>query len=243
MYLRLIVVAVLEPPTHVAYPPAALSAHTKANQYLTSSRPISSKSSKIILAKVIMSQDNLKRTSRAIDRINYLELLNFGQLDSALEEYQPPPLKSIPAPTMPELVISSENPPVRPISGTSQPPESMRRSARLVESASLNRVSDPYGEFYQVKEDQLPGSLEPQFLGDRVDCAHFTLRRLGFTLVWDLVLPIGRGHGSSSTEAETEQFFTSTRTSELFDLLEPFLPSDSICNASKSLYLLEWEHV
>ena len=121
--------------------------------------------------------------------------------------------------------------------------ESTRRSARLAESASLNRVSDPYGEYYQVAEDRLLGSLEPQFLEDRVDFAHFTLRRLGFISVWDLVLAIGRGHESSSIEAEMEQFFASTCASELVNLLVPFLSSDIICNISKSLYLLEWEHV
>jgi hypothetical protein len=103
--------------------------------------------------------------------------------------------------------------------------------------------SDTYGEFYQAAKDQPAGCFDPHFLGGRIELAHTTLRRLGFTSAWDLILAISREQSSPSVMAETQAFFSSNCASELLHHFGPSLPSETICHISKSVYLQEWEAV
>ena len=110
-------------------------------------------------------------------------------------------------------------------------------------SINFDRETDSYGELYQVEKDQPVGRFDPQFLGERIDLAHSTLERLGFTSAWDLILAIARGYGSCSVAEETQKFFSSTCVDELVDHLGSLLYSKRICNISKSVYLRESEDV
>ena len=188
-----------------------------------------------------MSRDQVRRTPRQFETKNYSIANSLKELDSAIATQNRPPAPKALVSGQQRFVIPTEFPSENPPS-VSEPTE-VRRSMRRVNSSTFIPYSDAYGEFYQAAQGQPAGRFDPHFLKDRIELAHTTLRRLGFTSAWDLILAISREQGPPSVTAETQEFFSSNCASELVDHFGPFLPSETICGISKSVYLQEWEAV
>ena len=188
-----------------------------------------------------MSQDEVRRTSRQLEMKNYSIANHLKELNNAIAIQSRSPAPKALVSAKQRFVIPTQFPTENP-PRASEPME-LRRSMRRVNSSTCNCDSDAYGEFYEAAKDQPAGRIDPHFLGDRIELAHTTLRRLGFTSAWDLILAISQEQGPPSVAAETQEFFSSNCASELMDYFGPLLPSETICDISKSVYLQEWEAV
>src|SRR5579859_3049584 len=121
----------------------------------------------------------------------------------------------------------------------------IRRSSRHAQlsSAMQEDAIDSFGNFFQVTEDQLPGCVDPHFLEQRIDIAHSSLRRLGFTSAWDMALAIGDGKSSEYVKACSDQIFSQDCAENIIERATSQLTPEIICNVSKSTYTTEWEKV
>jgi hypothetical protein len=196
-----------------------------------------------------MSQENPRRTARTVvTPVNYVWELP-SDLDLRRMEGHLPTKKPTSSYTVPQEPPIAPSTPALGSEAPSASESTIRRSSRLIAPMSLSDSHpdhDPFGTFYQVDDDQPPGCVLLESLEERIDFAHNTLRRLGFTSVWDLALVIRRGQASASTTLETENFFTTDCAKELVHDLVPYATPatpEATCTAAKTIYLPEWERL
>jgi hypothetical protein len=140
-----------------------------------------------------MSQESQPQTTRTATPINYIWDLQ-PELGLRLREcHIPSTTKLVSSKVHQEPATATSTPAVCSIAPNASQSTS-RRSSRVVEPIPLSDIhaEDPFGIFYQVADDQVPGWVELESLEERIDFAHSILRRLGFTSVWGFALAIGR---------------------------------------------------
>src|SRR5437667_2607708 len=126
-----------------------------------------------------MSQDEVRRTSRQLEMKNYTIANHLEEFNNAIaiQSRSPAPKSLVSAKQ--RFVIPTQFP-------TENPPRTselmeLRRSTWRLNSSTFHCNSDAYREFYVSAKDQPEGRFDPRFLGERIELAYTSVRRLGFT--------------------------------------------------------------